>query len=203
MYKVGIIGCSWIALEAPDSHMNAYNEHPDTTVVALCDINGKADLIDYMDLDVDIVSVCTPVETHCKIVTDIAPKVKAIWCEKPIATTLEDALLMINTCRLYGTTLVVNHQRNYMNPKFTFSRGMLHTGTHVFALIEHLFRPEIEVDIDFRDTDERIFELDCTHSTERMLPNVLKFIVDKLDNDELYLDYNALNALRRCLCTQS
>lgn len=202
MYKAGIIGCSWIAIDAPDSHLKAYEENPNTTPIALCDINGRADFTNCIDpdFDVDIVSVCTPQETHAEIVCMVAPFVKAIWCEKPIATTIEDAERMIEVCEGFGTTLVINHQRNYTNPKFRFSRGMLHTGTHVFALIDHLFK--VPVDVEYIDTDDRIFELDCLHTKERMLPNVLKFIVDKLDKGETYLDFNALTALRRCLCTQ-
>ena len=189
-----------IACRMPDNHLKAYSENPRTNLLYTCDTNEDADFTDYMDLKgLDIVSVCTPTETHCEIVCDLAPFVRAIWCEKPIASTIDEACKMLSKCVMHNTSLIINHQRNYMNPKFRFSRGMLHTGTHAFALIEHLFKPEIKVDIEYIDTDEHIFELDCTHNKERMLPNVLDFIVNTLDNGRPYYDFNALEALRKCI----
>lgn len=177
IYRVGIIGCGWIATEAPDNHLKAYRECKDTEVDVLCDINFEGDMYSYWNnykemlrsTNLDIVSVCTPVETHCQIVCDIAHYVQAIYCEKPIASTMEEADLMIATCKKYDTILQVNHQRTFMNPKLSFSRDFLDTGTHAYALIQHLFKDNIKVDVEYINGKEHIFEIDCTHNKKPMI----------------------------------
>jgi hypothetical protein len=185
-YRVGIIGLGKIAYYLPDNHLKAYEENPRTDVITTCDIDkskgGK--YTDYISMvqneKLDIVSVCTPPETHCRIVCDIAPYVKAIYCEKPIATNLSDASKMINTCHEHKVILQINHQRLFVNPYFRFSRGVVNNGTHAFSLIKHLFRPEITVNVEYIDTDEHIFELDCTHNKEPMIKKGVEHLVQCL-----------------------
>lgn len=201
MYRAGIIGCGFIGVEAPDNHALAYHENPDISLRMFCDIDiSKAYatrekypyvgnvIDDYMSFfkmstkpQLDIVSVCTPPETHRQIVCDIAPYVKAIYCEKPIALTLEDADKMIEVCNRNAVFLQVNHQRNFMKPVFRFSRGWLNTGTHMFALLLKLGIHPSSVDIQCIETDEPIFEFDCTHNKERMILAGLKYLIECLD----------------------
>ena len=221
MLRAGIIGCGFIGVEAPDSHLHAYEDCPDTELVAVCDNSvdrldntkfhypitelGGFSLVlvervlDYTDMvkseRLDIVSVCTPPETHCQIVCDIAPYVKAIYCEKPIALTLEDADKMIGTCHKHNVILQINHQRNFVVPKMRFSRGLIDTGTHAFDLLRGLFGDEkntITVDgnfvgakfceVEYVDTDKHIFELDCTHNEAPMIRMGVEFLAQSLDN---------------------
>jgi predicted dehydrogenase len=194
-YRVGIIGCGFIGIKASDNHALAYLDYEDTELVALCDNNPKklcfADetmgftpYTNYMEMvkgeKLDIVSVCTPPETHCKIVCDIAPYVKAIYCEKPIATTLEDADKMIAVCAKKKVILQINHQRLFMRPVFRYSRGLLNTGTHMFSLIAHLFRSNCSFEIQRVDTDEPVFELDCTHNDKPMIKYGVSHLVNCL-----------------------
>lgn len=209
MYRVGIIGCGWIAVDANDNHYEAYLKNPKVGSVMLCDINGQEIFDDYMEMvkncDLDIVSVCTPVEKHCKIVCDVAPYVKAIYCEKPIAETLEDADKMIETCHKHNVVLQINHQRLFMNPKFRFSRDIIGTGTHVFSLIDHLFKPEIKVDIEYVPMiNENIFELDCTHTKEPMIPKGVEHLIDCLENHHESISSGELarDSLFKCLKLQ-
>src|SRR3990167_2639886 len=100
MYRVGLIGCGHIAVEDEDSHFKAYKDCPDTQVVALCDIDKQklknftryhsyTSVIQMVkEENLDIISVCTPVETHKEIVCIVAPFTRALYVEKPIATTL-------------------------------------------------------------------------------------------------------------------
>ena len=207
IYKAGIIGCGWIAIEAPDSHLMAYKNNRRTTLISLCDSDaekrrtlvGLSEIWDnYKTMvkadSLDIVSICTPVETHCQIVCDVAPYVKAIWCEKPIAISLGEANRMIETCHKYKVILQVNHQRKFSVPVFRYSRGILNTGTHMFDLLRQLFG-EAEVitkdrvlfgktwiKIEKVDTDKAVFEFDCTHNGDKMLPKALEHLIDCLDN---------------------
>lgn len=199
MYKAGIIGTGYIGTKANDSHLEAYADCDDIQLRSLQDKGFK-----LKDLEgCEILSVCTPPETHLGIVAEIIQleSLKAIYLEKPIATTLSDAQKIINLCRDANILLVVNHQRQFINPKFTFSRGILHTGTHVFDLIRKLFGEivvltkdycttvnGITVELEYRDTDERYFDLDCTRSKERMILKGVEHIVKCLDEVNINQD---------------
>jgi hypothetical protein len=211
-YRIGIIGCGYIATRAKDNHLKAYKELGFDDIY-FCDTNAKAlervksDNRKYfgsatlMSENLDIVSICTPPETHREIVEKVAPYVKGIFLEKPIAMTLEDADAIINVCRRNDVKLQINHQRLFMSPKFRFSRGVLNTGTHAFSLIEHLFKPEINVDIEYIDTDKHIFELDCTHNKEPMIKKGIENLIYCIENNSepVSSGEKARNALWRCL----
>lgn len=206
-YRAGVIGLGRVGAEFPDNHCKAYNDCERTELVWCCDSEYRKirrvpfdfhwECMDYQaakNLKPDIISVCTPPETHCKIVCDIAPYVKAIYCEKPIATTLKDADKMIEACKKHNTILQINHQRRFTRPKFRFSRGWLNTGTHAFDLLRQLFGEftfvhptcvgfeNVTVDIEYVDTEEHIFNLDCTHNGEPMILKGVEHIVACLDN---------------------
>ena len=86
----------------------------------------------------DIVSICTEPDNHAFLVNKLGGYVKAIYCEKPIATTVEEAQEMIVACR-GKTILQINHQRRFLTPTFYYSRGIENTGTHMFDLLRELF----------------------------------------------------------------
>ena len=58
-----------------------------------------------LDTGLDGVIVCSENLHHRKLVERAAPKVPYILCEKPLATTLEDATAMIETCDKNGAKL--------------------------------------------------------------------------------------------------
>lgn len=62
----------------------------------------------------DIVSVATYAPVHAEITVACAKQgIRAIYCEKPIATRLPDAERMIEACDEAGALLVLNHQRRF------------------------------------------------------------------------------------------
>ena len=66
----------------------------------------------------DIVSVASFASSHAELVVACAESgAHAIFCEKPIATTLADAERMIAACRASGSLLVINHNRRF-HPHF-------------------------------------------------------------------------------------
>ena len=66
----------------------------------------------------DIVSVASFASSHAELVVACAERgARAIFCEKPIATTLADAERMIDACRASGSLLVINHNRRF-HPHF-------------------------------------------------------------------------------------
>ncbi|GDY06630.1 hypothetical protein LBMAG52_01160 [Planctomycetia bacterium] len=66
----------------------------------------------------DIVSVASFASSHADLVVACAESgVRAIFCEKPIATRLADAERMLAACRQSGGLLVINHNRRF-HPHF-------------------------------------------------------------------------------------
>lgn len=66
----------------------------------------------------DIVSVASFAPSHAELVATCARSgVRAILCEKPMATRLSDAERMIQVCQESGSLLVINHNRRF-HPHF-------------------------------------------------------------------------------------
>ncbi|NJL10404.1 MAG: Gfo/Idh/MocA family oxidoreductase [Calothrix sp. SM1_7_51] len=63
--------------------------------------------------EVHIVSICTPTEMHAEICIFAAELGKHVLCEKPIALTLPEAELMLNTVDKYCVKLMVGLMRRY------------------------------------------------------------------------------------------
>lgn len=71
---------------------------------------GTSDLL--ADPRVEVVAICSPPDAHAShILAAVAAGKRAILCEKPIATTHEDATRVVDACRDAGVALVVgtNH----------------------------------------------------------------------------------------------
>ena len=62
--------------------------------------------------DIDVVSICTPNFAHKEMAEVAAANGKHIWCEKPMATSLDDARTMTETARRYGVKTMLGY--NYM-----------------------------------------------------------------------------------------
>lgn len=124
--------------QMPRSHVSAYAAHPAVNLVGACDImpaaieRFRADWAnvlpntrtysDYREMiqaeKPDILSVVTPDDKHADIVVYAAEHgVRAIWCEKPIATTLADADRMIAATQKHGVIMSINHTRRW-SPAF-------------------------------------------------------------------------------------
>ncbi|MEJ1177754.1 MULTISPECIES: Gfo/Idh/MocA family protein [unclassified Pseudarthrobacter] len=71
---------------------------------------GDSDLL--ADPDVDLVAVCSPPAEHGRqVLAAVAAGKRAIFCEKPLATSPEEAEEVVAACRAAGTILLVgtNH----------------------------------------------------------------------------------------------
>jgi predicted dehydrogenase len=78
--------------------------------------------------DLDLVSVATYAPQHAEITIACAARgVRAIYCEKPMATRLTDAEQMIQACAQAGTLLVINHNRRF-NPNYRRLRDWIAAG---------------------------------------------------------------------------
>lgn len=142
VYRAGIIGLTGIGQSPPrydlwstrhpqpHSHASAYAAHPRAEVVAVCDLvpellqtyeqnwGPAAHYSDYRAMiereNLDILSVVTSDHLHAQMVVDAAEAgVPAIFCEKPLSTTLADADRMLSAVEKNGTKICVNHSRRW------------------------------------------------------------------------------------------
>jgi len=182
-YKVAVIGCGKIGSEFDNdpkrkvisSHAGAYSYLKKTKLVAVCDLN-KTKLErcarkwrvpsfyrNYQEMlkkeKIDILSICTQASTHLGIIRNVANyKIKAIFCEKPIANSLKSADEIIDICKREKILLVINHQRrfNYLHQQirkyiidgklgdiqqvtFYYGNGIFNSGSHLFDLLRFFF----------------------------------------------------------------
>ena len=80
------------------------------------------------EADLDILTVCTGDHRHADIVVDGAHAgVKAILCEKPLATSIEDANRMVEACEENNVPLSVGHTRAW-DPLLHKIRGIIRDG---------------------------------------------------------------------------
>ncbi len=186
---MGIIGLGRVAslLEddplrtKPCTHAGAYEKHPETDIVAGADIEPEArerfgkrwgvtslyeDFRAMLDEEqLDVVSVCAYARDRAEMVLDtVRSGVRGIWCEKAIATSLEEARRMAEACERRGVATVVNHPRRW-SPYYVevrrriergdigepqaivscFSGNLIHTGTHAFDVMRMMLGDVAEV----------------------------------------------------------
>ena len=130
------------------SHAATLAALPDMELVAVCDLvpellddfkvawteelpdaNTYTDYREMLEREaLDILVVATSDNRHADIVVDGANAgVKGILCEKPLATSLEDADRMIRACAERGVPLHVNHNRRW-NPLMHSARDEIRSG---------------------------------------------------------------------------
>lgn len=123
--RVGVIGLGRMGRR----HLQAYLASSKVTVVACCDanpgtfefLNGKLECKKYTDWHemvanetLDLLSVVTNAPTHAEITIAAAnAKVPRIICEKPMATSVQDAIKMIEVTDANGAKLAVNYSRRW------------------------------------------------------------------------------------------
>lgn len=138
--KIGFIGTGKRPVKAgpqgygmAHQHAAAYEHLEDCEIVACADIsedNARSfqELFhvthiytDYIQMleeqSLDIVHVCTWPHLHAEMVIAAAERgVKGIYCEKPMASTWDDAKRMVEVCDKHGVHLAFNHQRRFGAP---------------------------------------------------------------------------------------
>lgn len=77
---------------------------------------------ELVDSGIDAAFVCTPFPTHYQLVTSLLNqrKVSAIFVEKPLATTLPEAIKLADTAKEGRVTTMIGHQKRFAG---TFRRS--------------------------------------------------------------------------------
>src|SRR3954453_21029554 len=121
--KVGIIGSRFEA----DIHAASFQimpEEAEVVAVASPTPGHAAELakrygiprvfLDYHEMlgepDIEMVTITAPNHLHAQMTVDIANAGKLVVCEKPLAMTLEEADLMIATCKQRGVLLMYGEE---------------------------------------------------------------------------------------------
>jgi len=123
-------------------HAGHYDALPDSRVAAVLDVRPDAARVlaevysatAYGDIEemladgsIDIVSITTPTPYHKECVLKAAAAGKHVFCEKPIATTLEDGLEMTDACRRAGVVFMVGHVLRYF-PEYASAKRLIEDG---------------------------------------------------------------------------
>ncbi len=139
MFKTAVIGCGAVSR----NHGKALMNNPWTTLEYCVDIvperaeafsrtYGGKPLTHYRDLygkDIDVVHVITPHNTHPQIVMDLLDHGFNVFCEKPLAITVNEAKQMIRKSEETGLRLGVCFQ-NRLNRATVEAKEILESGKY-------------------------------------------------------------------------
>ena len=139
MFRTAVIGCGAVSR----NHGKALMNNRYTTLEYCVDIvperakafsetYGGKPLTDYRDLygkDIDVVHVITPHNTHPQIVMDLLDHGFNVFCEKPLAITVNEAKQMIHKSEETGKMLGVCFQ-NRLNKATVEAREILESGKY-------------------------------------------------------------------------
>jgi predicted dehydrogenase len=120
--RAGVIGVGYLGR----FHARIYNDMEGVDLVGVADTDRQtADrvaseydtraLYDPMDLldEVDVVSVVVPTSLHRQVAIPYLEKGIHMLLEKPVASTLDDAKLIVETARKHGATLQIGHLERF------------------------------------------------------------------------------------------
>lgn len=139
--RVAIVGAgTW-----GQTHASIYRQHPQVEVCAVCDVNlqkaremaakiGIGDGHVYADHremilreDFDVASVVTPDFLHRELCVAFSDAGKHIICEKPLATTREDVMAILESVGKSGVRVLVD-LHNRFSPPFVAVKQSLENG---------------------------------------------------------------------------
>jgi UDP-N-acetylglucosamine 3-dehydrogenase len=138
--RIGVIGCGSIAQHR---HLPEYAANKEVELVAVCDIvedrakaiADKYNVKAYTDFNeliqsggVDAVSVCTPNYLHAPISIEALNNGLHVLCEKPMATSKEDADAMIEAAEKSGKKLMIAHNQRFVR-SHQLARQLIESGT--------------------------------------------------------------------------
>jgi myo-inositol 2-dehydrogenase/D-chiro-inositol 1-dehydrogenase len=118
----GLIGAGWIGrfhaetLDArlPDARLAAVADPAPAAAQRLSAPKSYQDPFELIsDPSVQAVAICSPAATHADLVVAAARAGKHVFCEKPMALTLEDADRAIDAARDAGVALQVGFNRRF------------------------------------------------------------------------------------------
>lgn len=116
--RLGSLYARYLAFQIPEANVIAVNdankEHSDKIAQ---EIGAKASFADYHDMldmkDLDAIVITTPTSTHRDIVVDAASKGKAVFCEKPLTISMDEAVDMKDAVAKSGIFFHMGFMRRF------------------------------------------------------------------------------------------
>jgi predicted dehydrogenase len=180
VFKAAVIGLGKIGLmfdinskqEKPSSHIFAYRLAPEIDLVAAVGVRQEQgdylrqvapEVSFYLDTasmlanhQPDIISICTPPTVRLELIQTILKlsKPRVIFCEKPVANSIEEANQIASLLQSYDCLLIPNLSRRWNEGTgkvrqvireqqfgklekihLRYTRGIYNTGAHLFDLV--------------------------------------------------------------------
>lgn len=138
MRKVAVVGTGTMG----KLHLEAWSKFNDCEITAIIGRNesrtlqlaeqygvkGFTNLGDALELvEADIVDVCVPTHLHKEVVLTAAKAGKSIICEKPLASSTNEALLISEECKKHNVPLFVGHVLRF-SPEYMEARKQIEKG---------------------------------------------------------------------------
>lgn len=129
--NIGLIGCNGMGF----TDLSSILKNSEANVIALCDVDNRvlekrtADLakagvkkpIWYSDFrklldnkDIDVVMIGTPDHWHCLLLTQALEAGKDVYCEKPIANSVQEADIMLNAVNKHNHIVQIGQWQRSM-----------------------------------------------------------------------------------------
>jgi UDP-N-acetylglucosamine 3-dehydrogenase len=199
--RVGVIGAGSMG----SAHIRVFSRLDDCSLVAVCDIDSsKKKLIerygcsfsnnidDLLQEDIDAVSVCTPTSMHKDIALKAMNAGKHVFIEKPIAATLEDGKILIDTAHEQRRLLGVGYIERF-NPAVQRLREIIDL-EDIFSTVSIRFGP---IPPSVRDIgvllDLGTHEIDIMNYITRCKPEVLYAHISCTNQQNGFEDYAYLS----------
>lgn len=133
LLKGAVIGFGSIG-KGLTEYINGTKADDDARIVAACDISQPLldlardkyglittpDAMELMEMDLDFIMVVSSNSAHAEQVVAVAKAGKHIFCEKPIALSLNEADQMIDAVEAAGVINVVNYSMRYIDGYLKF-----------------------------------------------------------------------------------
>ncbi|MCW2685498.1 MAG: dehydrogenase [Mycobacterium sp.] len=174
----GLVGAGWIgtfhaetlARRLPGVRLAAVAD-PDpaaaTRLAAPRDYRSPLELI--ADPRIDAVAICSPAATHADLVVAAANAGKHVFCEKPMALTLDDADRAIDAARSAGVALQVGFNRRFADDFARMQRRIADGAIGTPQLLRSLTRdPAISAEIAARVKPWTIFNETLIHDFDTL-----------------------------------
>jgi UDP-N-acetylglucosamine 3-dehydrogenase len=149
-FRVAVIGAGFMG----SMHASIYANEPRAELVAVVDrdidratalagelgkdVKAYTSHLDLLaDEELDLVSICTPDHLHLEPALAIAAKGINLFVEKPIASTMEDAAKIVESCKAAGVKLGVGYllrfDPRYYKARELITSGKIGTPIHIYA----------------------------------------------------------------------
>ena len=168
--QVGIVGLGGNG----GRFLEAYATNPRAEVAALCDVRDdhrqalqdkygvSSGYADYAELlrrdDIDLVSIHAPDDLHAPFTLDALDAGKHVFVEKPMATTVEDCLRMVERADAAATRVAVGHVLR-TRPHFRMLKEMVDAGElgSIYAMRSHYLTAAMRKSASFIETANRSY----------------------------------------------